>query len=70
VQLPYIMAYDVDPMKTLEEKKIFLKEAVENESILFFEHDAYHECATIIETEKGIRIKETFDLNQIEGKGF
>jgi len=28
------------------------------------------ECTTIIQTEKGIRIKETFDLIQIEGKGF
>ena len=65
VPLPYIMAYDVDPMKTLAEKKEFLKEAVENGSILFFEHDAYHECATLTETEKGIRIKETFDLTAI-----
>lgn len=65
VPLPYIMAYDVDPMKTLEDKKSFLSNAAENDYILFFEHDAYHECATVTNTEKGIRIKETFDLSAI-----
>jgi len=66
ILLPYIMAYDVDPLRTLEEKKQFLKEAAENDYILFFEHDAYHECATVIETEKGIRVKATFDLNNFD----
>jgi glyoxylase-like metal-dependent hydrolase (beta-lactamase superfamily II) len=65
VPLPYIMAYDVDPMKTLEDKKRFLNQAAENDYILFFEHDAYHESATVTKTEKGIRIKETFDLRAI-----
>jgi glyoxylase-like metal-dependent hydrolase (beta-lactamase superfamily II) len=65
VPLPYIMAYDVDPMNTLEEKKKFLKEAAESNYILFFEHDAYHECASLTETEKGIRINKTFDLKNI-----
>jgi len=65
VPLPYIMAYDVDPLKTLLEKKIFLKDAAKNGFILFFEHDAYNECANLTETEKGIRVKETFNLKDI-----
>jgi hypothetical protein len=56
------MAYDMFPLTTLSEKKVFLKEAVENNYILFFEHDAQVECCTLHTTEKGIRTKETFLL--------
>lgn len=62
--LPYVMAYDMFPLTTLSEKKIFLTEALENEYILFLEHDAQNECCTLQQTEKGIRLKETFDLRQ------
>ncbi len=65
IPLPYVMAYDMFPMKTLSEKKSFLSEAVENNYILFFEHDAQHECCTVHETEKGIREKEIFKLSEI-----
>jgi len=39
VDVPWIMAYDLYPMETLEFKRAFLKEAVEREYIIFFEHD-------------------------------
>ena len=48
--------------KWLIEKKAFLKEAVENDYILFFEHDPSIECCTLQQTEKGIRMKESFTL--------
>ena len=60
--IPYVMAYDMFPLTTLNEKKSFLKEAVENDYILFFEHDAVNECCTLQQTEKGIRQKDVFDL--------
>lgn len=63
--LPYVMSYDMFPIKTLDEKKIFLQEAVKNNYVLFFEHDATIECCTLHLTEKGIRIKETFRLNDL-----
>lgn len=63
IPLPYVMAYDMFPLKTLTEKKTFLNEAVENEYILFFEHDPTNECCTLQHTEKGVRLKETFKLN-------
>jgi glyoxylase-like metal-dependent hydrolase (beta-lactamase superfamily II) len=63
--LPYVMAYDMFPLKTLNEKKIFLNEALENEYILYFEHDPVNECCTLQQTEKGIRVKETFKLNEL-----
>lgn len=62
IPLPYVMAYDMFPLQTLTEKKAFLEEAVDNDYILFFEHDAVHECCTLQRTEKGIRMKESFKL--------
>lgn len=63
--LPYVMAYDMFPLKTLTEKKKILTEALEKEYILYFEHDPVNECCTLTQTEKGIRLNETFNLNLI-----
>jgi len=63
--LPYVMAYDMFPLKTLTEKKLFLNEAVEQEYILYFEHDPINECCTLQQTEKGPRLKEAFKLSDI-----
>lgn len=65
IPVPYIMAYDTRPLETLQEKKSFLKEAQENNYILFFEHDALNECCNLQVTEKGIRSKDTFTLESI-----
>ncbi len=65
IPLPYIPAYDMFPLQTLIEKKDFLEEAADNQYILFFEHDPEYECCTVKRTEKGIRLKETFKLNEI-----
>ncbi len=62
--VPWVMAYDVRPLVTVREKEEFLKEALEKDYILFFEHDLYHECCTLQMTEKGIREKETFTLEE------
>ena len=65
IPLPYVMAYDMFPLTTLEEKQIFLEEAVNKEYVLFFEHDPAIECCTLQQTEKGIRVKDTFALSQL-----
>jgi glyoxylase-like metal-dependent hydrolase (beta-lactamase superfamily II) len=65
IPLPYVMSYDTRPLLTLEEKDIFMKEAAQNGYILFFEHDLYHECCTVEETEKGIRMKETMTIAKL-----
>jgi glyoxylase-like metal-dependent hydrolase (beta-lactamase superfamily II) len=36
---PWIMGYDLYPMETLAFKKAFLREAIEREYLIFFEHD-------------------------------
>ena len=65
IPLPYIMGYDMFPLQTLNEKKSFLKEALENDYILFFEHDKDHECCTLQQTDRGIRPREFFKLEEI-----
>ena len=63
--MPYVMAYDMFPLQTLTEKKIILTEALEKQYILYLEHDPVNECCTLQQTEKGIRINETFNLNAL-----
>lgn len=65
IPLPYVMGYDTRPLLTLTEKEAFLKKACDEEYILFFEHDATNECCTLKETEKGIRLNETFAFNNL-----
>jgi glyoxylase-like metal-dependent hydrolase (beta-lactamase superfamily II) len=65
IPMPYVMSYDMFPLKTLNEKKKFLTEAVENDYILYLEHDPVNECCNLQETEKGIRVKDTFKLSDI-----
>lgn len=65
IPLPYVMAYDMFPLTTLGEKRNFLNHALKNDYILFFEHDPVHECCTLQQTERGIRPKEFFKLEEI-----
>jgi glyoxylase-like metal-dependent hydrolase (beta-lactamase superfamily II) len=63
IPLPFIMAYDTRPLITLKEKEEILKSGIKQNTILFFEHDPLIECCNLIETEKGIRPNDTFNLN-------
>jgi glyoxylase-like metal-dependent hydrolase (beta-lactamase superfamily II) len=63
--IPYVMAYDMFPLTTLVEKKQFLAEAVENNYILFFEHDPVNECCSLQQTDRGVRQKEVFRLIEL-----
>lgn len=62
IPLPYVMAYDMFPLNTLEEKSLFLNEALSSDYTLLFEHDARIECCKLKSTEKGIRMGESFRL--------
>ena len=65
IPIPYVMAYDMFPLTTLNEKKSFLKEAVEGDYILFFEHDPVNECCNLQQTDRGIRAKDFLKLSEI-----
>ncbi len=58
VQLPWIMAYDLRPLVTLEEKRRILNEAVDRDWILFFEHDPNTEAVRLVRGEKSIAVHE------------
>lgn len=66
VPLSWISSYDVFPLTAMEEKKVLLDEAAEQKQILFFEHDAYTECCTVISNYKKHKIEKTFGLEEIE----
>ncbi len=65
IPLPYVMGYDTRPLITMTEKSQFLRDAVENEYVLFLEHDSVNECCTLHQTEKGIQLNETFSLSDL-----
>ncbi|MBK5285529.1 MAG: MBL fold metallo-hydrolase [Bacteroidia bacterium] len=55
IPVPYVMAYDMNPLVSLEEKKKFLEHASKENFILFFEHDRQNECCSLKMTERGVR---------------
>ncbi len=65
IPLPWVMAYDMFPLKSLKEKETFLQEALKGDYILYFEHDPENECCTLKQTERGIRPAEIFTLADI-----
>lgn len=65
VPMPWIMGYDTRPLITLEDKTRFYRDAIENDYILFFEHDLYNECCSLERTAKGIIVRETFRLESV-----
>lgn len=65
IPLAYVMGYDTRPLLTLDEKADFLKEAADNEYIIFLEHDPENECCTVKHTEKGVRLDKTFPLSEV-----
>lgn len=65
IPLPYVMGYDTRPLLTLTEKELFLNRAAANDYVLFLEHDHVNECCTLEQTEKGVRLKDTFAFNDL-----
>jgi glyoxylase-like metal-dependent hydrolase (beta-lactamase superfamily II) len=63
IPVPWLMSYDMRPLQTMEEKQSVLQRAVEEQCILFFEHDPVYEAALVEHTEKGIRIRERGTLS-------
>jgi hypothetical protein len=59
------MGYDIRPLKTLEEKDVFLNLAANDNYYLFLEHDPIHELITVKQTEKGVVVDETLLLKDI-----
>ena len=61
--IPYVMGYDTRPLLTLEEKSSFLKRALEDDFLLYLEHDPDNELISLEQTPKGVRCKESFQFD-------
>jgi glyoxylase-like metal-dependent hydrolase (beta-lactamase superfamily II) len=59
------MSYDIESLKSIDEKDRLLKEAYEGNYILVFQHDEHTECCTLEMTPKGIRAKDKFRFSEI-----
>jgi len=65
IRLSFTAAYDIFPLTVIEEKQAFLQELLENQDILFLQHDINAEACTLKITPKGIRENEIFKVNEI-----
>lgn len=62
---PYIMGYDLEPLKTLAEKKTYLPLAAEEGWILAFEHDPAVEAGYVHMTGRHFELAEAFRLDEL-----
>jgi len=65
IPLIWNMSYDIESLKTIEEKERLLREAYEKNYILVFQHDENVECCNLEMTPKGIRAKDRFSFAEI-----
>ncbi|MBL7942679.1 MAG: MBL fold metallo-hydrolase [Flavobacteriales bacterium] len=65
IPLAYVMGYDTRPLITLAEKERLLLRAVEEQWVLFFEHDPVNECCTLKMTDHGPRADQFFRLSEL-----
>lgn len=54
IPVPWVMAYDNEPMRSIAEKKRILPALLEKDAIIFFEHDPNITACRLSATEKGI----------------
>jgi glyoxylase-like metal-dependent hydrolase (beta-lactamase superfamily II) len=57
VDVPWIMGYDLYPMDTLAFKRAFVREAIEKEYIIFFEHDPQIAAGYIREKDRRLFVE-------------
>lgn len=65
IPIAWVSAYDTHPIISMEEKLRMLKEAEEKNQILFFEHDYYNECCTVVEENGRYKVGEVFSLKNV-----
>lgn len=63
--LPWVMGYDMYPVTTLEEKKQFLDQAVDQDWYFFLEHDANEEMITVQKDNGKYTVKDRLTLGDL-----
>jgi glyoxylase-like metal-dependent hydrolase (beta-lactamase superfamily II) len=66
IPLIWNMSYDIESLKTINEKERLLKESLEGDYIFVFQHDNLAECCNLGMTPKGIRAKDKFLFSEIQ----
>ncbi|MEZ5989347.1 MAG: MBL fold metallo-hydrolase [Planctomycetota bacterium] len=62
VPVPWVMAYDNEPLVSMQEKQAILEQAVAGDWLLFFEHDPEGPAARVVAGPKGFAAGERSDL--------
>ncbi len=65
IPIPYVMGYDMRPLNTINEKEELLNKAVDNNWLLFFEHDPKVELCSLQKTERGVRMKDVMKMREL-----
>jgi len=66
IPVNYVMAYDIRPLETMRTSAEILKEALENDFVIYYEHDAFVECSTVQLTERGAyKALDKFKLSEL-----
>lgn len=61
ISMPWLMAYDNEPLKTLKEKRALLTEAAQEKWILLFQHCSQLQAARVEQSEKGFSLTERME---------
>ena len=64
IPLNWIMAYDINPIQTIKEKKYLLSKIVDENWIIFFEHAPIRQAGTVKEKNGKYDLKETVLISE------
>ncbi len=56
--LPYIMGYDLEPLRSLEMRKLLYPQMIQERWLLLLEHDREATAGVLVQTERGYRLEE------------
>ncbi len=62
VRLAWVMGYDLEPLRLIDEKREALTPAAREKWYLFFEHDPYMDAAIVEDAKGDFQVKERFAL--------
>jgi len=65
IPVPYLMGYDVRPLVTMREKERILKSVVDEDVLLFLQHDPVNEVVFVKNTEKGVRFDRSSTIKEL-----
>ncbi len=64
IPVPWVMAYDINPVKTVEEKLELLPKVVKENWIIFFEHDQDIQACTVKQDGKHFHLNKVISFNE------